>query len=262
MKVGSKSVLFGVHCFLIHPWFVAMAWWRLYGFPWDPRLWVAFFVHDLGYWGKPNMDGLEGEMHPELGGRIMGWLFDRDPLIPRRTSAKLRKENQYEPVEWGAPSYFEWQNFTLGHSRYYSARLDIKPSKLCAADKLAFCFEPYWFYMLRANASGEIDEYLHITGFQARTSKAKRNWFKFYRRRMLRWVAGNYKNLGPRELKNGDRIRMTYIPPCRNGHGKPNPYIGMEGEVCDLDNGKFTLHTKGGAWLCCLDLKTDKFEYL
>jgi len=41
-------------------WFVAWGWWTLYGFPFDPRLWVAFFVHDLGYIGKPNMDGPEG----------------------------------------------------------------------------------------------------------------------------------------------------------------------------------------------------------
>ena len=68
MKVGTKSVLFGAHQFLIHPPFVALAWWKLYGFPFDPRLWVAFYVHDIGYLGKPNMDGSEGESHVELGG--------------------------------------------------------------------------------------------------------------------------------------------------------------------------------------------------
>lgn len=61
MKIGTRSVLYGAHCFLLHPWFVAAAWWQLYGIPWDPRLWVAFFVHDIGYVGKPNMDGVEGE---------------------------------------------------------------------------------------------------------------------------------------------------------------------------------------------------------
>ena len=69
MTVGTKSVLFGAHQFLIHPWFVAWGWWTLYGFPLDPRLWVAFFVHDLGYIGKPNMDGPEGETHPLLGAK-------------------------------------------------------------------------------------------------------------------------------------------------------------------------------------------------
>ena len=51
MTVGTKSVLFGAHCFLIHGFFVARGWWTLWGFPWDPRLWTAFFVHDLGYLG-------------------------------------------------------------------------------------------------------------------------------------------------------------------------------------------------------------------
>ena len=37
MRVGTKSVLFGVHAVWIHPFFVAWAWWRLFGFPWDFR---------------------------------------------------------------------------------------------------------------------------------------------------------------------------------------------------------------------------------
>ncbi len=75
MKVGTKSVIFGVHSILVHPFFIARAWWRLYGFPWDPKLWVAFFVHDLGYIFKADMEGPSGEQHVILGGRIMGWLF-------------------------------------------------------------------------------------------------------------------------------------------------------------------------------------------
>jgi hypothetical protein len=42
MRVGTKSVLFGVHCFLIHPFFIAAGWLRTLGVPWDLRLWVAF----------------------------------------------------------------------------------------------------------------------------------------------------------------------------------------------------------------------------
>ena len=33
MTIGTKSVLFGAHQCLIHPWFVAYGWWTLYGFP-------------------------------------------------------------------------------------------------------------------------------------------------------------------------------------------------------------------------------------
>ncbi len=50
MRVGTKSVLFGAHCFFIHPFLVAFGWWALGQFPWDPRLWAAFFLHDLGYY--------------------------------------------------------------------------------------------------------------------------------------------------------------------------------------------------------------------
>ena len=33
MRVGTKSVIFGVHAILVHPFFVAYAWSRLFGFP-------------------------------------------------------------------------------------------------------------------------------------------------------------------------------------------------------------------------------------
>jgi hypothetical protein len=59
-------------------------------------------------------------------------------------------------------------------------------------------------------------------------------------------------------LQNGDRIRITYLPPCRNGNGSPNPYIGMEGEVQDLNSVDFTLFT-GSSFLVFINLKTCKF---
>lgn len=142
MKVGTKSVIFGAHCILIHPFFVAWAWWRLYGFPTDPRLWAAFFVHDMGYLGKPNMDGLEGERHVVLGGQIMGWLF-------------------------GA----KWREFILCHSRHWAKRLGKRYSKLCVADKLAFVMTPTWMYLPMARASGELAEYMRVAS--ARQSGGK-----------------------------------------------------------------------------------------
>ena len=75
MRIGTKSILFGAHCFFLHPWFVALGWWKLYGFPFDPRLWVAFAVHDFGYIGKPNMDGKEGETHVESLRQRTAFLF-------------------------------------------------------------------------------------------------------------------------------------------------------------------------------------------
>lgn len=116
MKVGTKSILFGVHCFFIHPIFVFIAWWKLYGFPIDPRLWIAIIVHDIGYIGKPNMDGTEGETHVELGAKVMSFLFGQ-----------------------------KWGDFTKYHSRFYAKKDGAKPSKLCIADKYAMCLEPVLF---------------------------------------------------------------------------------------------------------------------
>lgn len=190
ISVGSRSILFGVHCFLVHPWFVALAWWRLYGFPWDPRLWVAFFVHDLGYWGKPNMDGSEGETHPELGGRIMGWLFDYNDA-----------HDWCEFVGIPDPDYRKWELFTSSHSRYYAWSKFRNPSKLCAADKLSFCFEPYWLYVLRARMSGELKEYINSSGLiNSNNASLSENsiaklWYHKTKMHFLRWTAKNYRRL-------------------------------------------------------------------
>ena len=118
-------------CVLLHPWFVALAWWKLHGFPWDARLWFAFWLHDAGYIGKPNLDGPEGETHVELGARIMGLLFGKS---------------------WGA--------FTASHSRYWAKRNGCQVSRLCLADKLAFVLTPAWLYLPMAQATGELYEYM------------------------------------------------------------------------------------------------------
>lgn len=166
MKIGTKSVLYGAHCFFIHPVFVFIAWWKLYGFPWDPRLWVAFFVHDLGYWGKPNMDGEEGETHPELGAIIMHKLFDRRDLIITlsKSGSKLWNGGIYESYsgrhfQITKSTRCKWYRFCYYHSRFL-AKKDGRPySKLCVADKLAVSIEPWWLYLPRVKMTGEIHEY-------------------------------------------------------------------------------------------------------
>lgn len=171
MKIGTKSVLFGAHQFLLHPLFVAVAWWRLYGFPWDPRLWVAFFVHDLGYWGKPNMDGPEGEEHPWLGARIMGRLFDtprsKDFQCPNPwcDGGWSTDENGNDDGECGIClrlnlAAIRWHNFALFHSRFLAKQHGQPFSRLCVADKLACAFEPDWLYLPRVILTGEIHEYM------------------------------------------------------------------------------------------------------
>lgn len=178
MRIGTKSILFGAHQFLIHPWFVAWAWWLLYGFPLDPRLWVAFICHDLGYWGKPNMDGPEGETHVEFGANLMGRLFGQ-----------------------------QWGDLCRYHSRFYAKRDGVPFSRLCVADKLAVAMEPWWLYLPRVILSGEVKEYMALSGYVNNESKytgepripgkydaikishgSRREWFKMMTTYLLAWV--------------------------------------------------------------------------
>lgn len=185
MKVGTKSILFGVHQFLIHPLVVAMAWWILYGFPWDPRLWIAFVVHDLGYWGKPNMDGPEGESHPEFGARIMARLFGD-----------------------------EWGEFCYYHSRFLAARDGTDVSRLCFADKLSTVLEPWWFYLPRAWASGELREYMAkcTTGKYAHMeidSQSPRAWLSSVKWYLVAWIV---------EHRDGREDTWTSLKPEEQRH--------------------------------------------
>jgi hypothetical protein len=177
MKVGTKSLLFGVHQVFIHPVYVFIAWWKLFGFPRDPRLWVAFIVHDWGYWGKSNMDGKdEGETHPELGAKIMHRSFDK----------KCEKGLKY--ISRGNECYI-WYNFTLYHSRFY-AKNDVHPiSRLCIADKYVFCLENKWFYILRAKLSGELYEYMDENKGRAKIPfKNASDWFDYVYKYMQEYV--------------------------------------------------------------------------
>lgn len=171
MNIGTKSVLYGAHCFLIHPFFVAAAWIKLYGMTFDPRIWIAFFVHDIGYFGKPNMDGAEGETHVELGARIMS-IFGK-----------------------------HWADFSRYHSRFYAKRDGVKYSKLCPADKLAVAMEPMWLYLPRVILTGEIREYMALAGKRkydgepllkyesmCLETKTRRDWFKAMTSYLRRWA--------------------------------------------------------------------------
>jgi len=206
MKVGTKSVLFGAHCFLWHPLFVAIAWIKLYGWPWDPRIWIAFFVHDLGYWGKPNMDGPEGELHVEFGARVMHWLFDRSKVekhaeyyCSRLRYEELFKEG-YKPYQVVGPHLFfkrkirstAWRDFCLYHSRYYAKKKGAMPSRLCFADKLSICITPRWLYLPFVNATGEIKEYLKNAQKEDSSNWTpvwdQVKWFNQLRAHMRVWV--------------------------------------------------------------------------
>ena len=160
MNIGTKTVLFGVHQFLIHPWFVAEGWRRLYGFPFDPRLWIAFFLHDLGYFGKPNLDGLEGEQHPEFAAKIMGFLFGE-----------------------------RWADFCRYHSRFLAKKNGRHVSRLCVADKMAIALQPGWMYLPMARATGELHEYM--SGEMKRNPNFDRTpeqWFLALQKYIKEWA--------------------------------------------------------------------------
>lgn len=163
MRIGTKSVLFGAHCFILHPFFVAAAWRKLYGFPFDPRLWCAFFLHDIGYLGKPNMDGEEGEQHPRTGAKIMKFLFGQ-----------------------------EWHDFTLYHSRFLAKKEGKQFSRLCVADKLAIVLTPAWLYLPMVRATGEIKEYMKDAAInsngQIPVQDSQAEWYANVQRYVNGWV--------------------------------------------------------------------------
>lgn len=175
MTVGTKSVIGGAHCFLVHPFYTLLGWSRLFGFPWDPRIWFACFLHDIGYLGRPNMDGDAGEEHVILGARIMGAIFG--------------------PV---------WADECYRHSRYWSRRMRLPVSRLCLADKLAFAMTPAWLYIPMARWTGELAEYMERfrdrqvgdKGFTGEEqillmSPDPKEWLKGLQSYTLRWVEQN-----------------------------------------------------------------------
>jgi hypothetical protein len=144
LPVGPRSVLFGAHQFVIHPVFVEIAWRRLYKARPTWRQRAAFVLHDLGYWGKRDMDGTEGLRHPEWGARAMHRLFDRGSMLVE--GGELRR-GRY------------WYNFCAGHSRHYAKLIGIDHSPLMRADKLATHLYPRWLYAFLMWLSGEWIEY-------------------------------------------------------------------------------------------------------
>lgn len=152
MRVGTKSLLVGVHQVLWHPITVYLAWRKLYGRP-TLRETFCILVHDLGYLGCADMDGESGIDHPRLGSKIAGKLFG----------------DQYREL-------------VLLHSRHLARKLDAIPSKLCWADKASILFEPEWFYLLRARASGELAEYRARAASRVRTEESDSKWFTWLKK--------------------------------------------------------------------------------
>ncbi|MBU8901325.1 MAG: hypothetical protein KOO69_01155, partial [Victivallales bacterium] len=138
MKIGTKSVLFGVHQFMIHPVLVLYAWLIVHRSCPSMAELVAIITHDIGYWGMPNMDGPEGSGHPENAASFWRGRFGTfgDSVA----------------------------DLILGHSRFHAKANNLPLSKLFQPDKLATALYPIWLYLLLANLSGEIKEYMSLRG--------------------------------------------------------------------------------------------------
>lgn len=203
LRVGTRSLLFGVHQFLLHPIFVAVAWERLYGqWPRDWRVWLAIIVHDWGYWGKPNMDGSSGKTHPWMAARWFTRWFD-------------------DEVE-SLTGLGEWGVFCLLHSRSMSHFWTMPVSMLCAPDKVGSFLMPRWLYLKLARCSGELDEYINDAGSESARAHGLRcdspeAWYDSVKLYLKRWavadVAGRFQAVASlalnRSPQEGDRVDLV-----------------------------------------------------
>jgi len=158
MMVGTKSLLFGYHQFILHPLFVALAWWIIYGFPTSWKLWACFFLHDIGYLGKPNMDGEEGKTHPDVSARVVSRLLDSS-----------------------------WANLVRYHSRWCAKRDSRHISALGVADKYAYYLYPPWLCLLLVKLSGEVREYVKLDEVESGIRHGPVEWNRDLRKKQRRW---------------------------------------------------------------------------
>jgi hypothetical protein len=170
MKVGTKSLLFGGHQFIIHPLFVYMAWVKLYKKLPNLGETICIIIHDWGYWGSPNMDGARGEFHPNIPS---GWLI------------RLNK---------GMPNYYS--NLILCHSRFMARKYAMPVSKLCLPDKYGVALTPIWLIVFLTKLSGEIKEYttyqsvarLEISQAFGAKIPTPEEFFKAHRIQVAEWI--------------------------------------------------------------------------
>ena len=159
MKTGTKSLLFGVHQFLLHPVVVTLGWRKWHGrWPRGLAEWVAILVHDWGYWGCDFMDSGAGADHPQVSATLAAYLLRHNPSA-RKKAVRL----------------------ILGHSSGFASRRRMPKSALYVPDKLAILFEWKWSYVLRAVASGEIWEYISRS-----PQNSPGTWFSWYKEKTRR----------------------------------------------------------------------------
>ncbi len=127
---------------LWHPFLVAYCWYLLYGFPWSPKLWACFFLHDVGYFGRENMDGTGykgGQWHPYLGANLIYKLFGIEwgifCLFHSRAIVSTAPLDDYNKIF-----------VCFKRAKFVGKSVDAAISKLCVADKLAVKYSPIWLF--------------------------------------------------------------------------------------------------------------------
>lgn len=203
MKLGTRSVLWGVHQFVIHPLVVALAWRACYRH-WPLRWqWAAIIAHDWGYWGKRDIDGAEGVQHPETGARWAGWLAYRLSRVVqscrpagilvallvefrhRAQRSERRKTLKAMRIALAVNEAFQAYYLALYHSTRYAAQDGAPPSALCLPDKVSVLFEPAWTYLLRGRLSGELQEYVEASPMKGCSDSEWLCWYRSMRRQQL-----------------------------------------------------------------------------
>ena len=179
MKIGTRSILFGVHQFILHPFFVTWAW-RITYSKWPSwKELVAIFLHDVGYLGKPNMDGVEGEQHPRVGAAIASrWLGG------------------------------DYGDMVLRHSRAMARSIGMGVSKLCLPDKMATLMYPTWLYLSLATMSGEIHEYKERMKM---THLSHEEWLDEVRLMLYRWAHENADSAALARIQARFGARMSQL---------------------------------------------------
>ncbi len=167
MKIGTKTILLGNHLWWLHSFFVYVAWVRLYKRLPNFYETICIIIHDWGYWGKPNLDGAEGEDHPRWAAE---WIH-------------ILTGNHY---------YWELCMF---HSRFQAKRYhNSLPSKLCLADKFGVAMMPVWLWVFLGSLSGEIAEYMADTKYEINNCiaykpyKSPAEFFRAYKVKCAEWA--------------------------------------------------------------------------
>ena len=132
MRVGTKTILFGLHSFWLHPMVVWYSYFKIYG-SLSFKMAAAIFFHDLGYWRCKSLKHGDGYSHPSKSAELFSKFFKND--------------------------YHQYYQIYHHSRRYPSGNTEV--SCLGIADKLSFFYYPKWLVLFLGTLSGELKEYLN-----------------------------------------------------------------------------------------------------